>query len=108
MQDTFRRIRERLEVAPGLFYRYEESRSIGEGAFGICSFWAAEFLAHGGGTLDEAEGCFERLLLFANDLGLFADEIDPATGQPPANFPQPFTPLALSPPSTTPPKPPPA
>ncbi len=95
MQDTFRRIRERLEVAPGLFYRYEESRSIGEGAFGICSFWAAEFLAHGGGTLDEAEGCFERLLLFANDLGLFAEEIDPASGELLGNFPQAFTHVGL-------------
>jgi GH15 family glucan-1,4-alpha-glucosidase len=95
MRDTFRRIRERLEAAPGLFYRYEESRSTGEGAFGICGFWAAEFLARGGGTLEEAERCFEQLLSYANDVGLFAEEVDPATGAPLGNFPQAFTHVGL-------------
>ncbi len=91
MRSTFARIRERLEAAPGLFYRYEESRSAGEGAFGICSAWACEFLARGGGTLQEAERCFEQLLQFANDVGILAEEIDPASGAPLGNLPQAFS-----------------
>ena len=46
----------------------------------------------GGGTLAEATAAFERCLAYANDLGLFAEEIDPATGRRSGNFPQAFTP----------------
>lgn len=95
MQGTWRRIRERLLAAPGLLYRYEESRAAGEGAFGICSFWAVEFLARGGGTLAEAESWMTALLSRANDVGLFAEEIDPATGEALGNFPQAFTHVGL-------------
>jgi GH15 family glucan-1,4-alpha-glucosidase len=95
MGATFHRIRERLEVAPCLLYRYEESREAGEGAFGICSFWAAEHLARGGGSLDEAKDWFERLLPYANDVGIFAEEIDPKTREPLGNVPQAFTHVGL-------------
>jgi GH15 family glucan-1,4-alpha-glucosidase len=95
MQSTFARIRERLEVAPGLFYRYEASRDDGEGAFGICGFWAVEFLARGGGSLAEAERCFEQQLPYGNDVGLFAEEIAPDTGEALGNFPQAFTHIGL-------------
>ncbi len=95
MQATFERIRERLEVAPGLLYRHEESRNAGEGAFGICSFWATEYLARGGGSLDEAENWFEKLLPHANDVGILAEEIDPNTGEPLGNVPQAFTHVGL-------------
>jgi GH15 family glucan-1,4-alpha-glucosidase len=95
MEATFRRIRERLEVAPCLLYRYEESRAAGEGAFGICSFWAAEHLARGGGSIEEAETWFERLLPYANDVGILAEEIDPKTGEPLGNVPQAFTHVGL-------------
>jgi GH15 family glucan-1,4-alpha-glucosidase len=91
MQATFARIRERLEVAPGLFYRYEESRGAGEGAFAICSAWACEFLARGGGTLEDAERAFERLVGCANDVGILAEEIDPQSGAPLGNLPQAFS-----------------
>jgi GH15 family glucan-1,4-alpha-glucosidase len=92
---TFRRIRQRLEVAPGLLYRNEESRPSGEGAFGICSFWAAEHVARGGGSLDDAEAWLQQLLPYANDVGLFAEEIDPKTGEPLGNVPQGFTHVGL-------------
>jgi GH15 family glucan-1,4-alpha-glucosidase len=92
---TFEKIRERLECAPGLLYRYEESRGAGEGAFGICSFWAADFLARGGGSLDEAVKWFETLLRYGNDVGLFAEEIDPVSGEPLGNMPQAFTHVGL-------------
>jgi len=91
MRGTWRRIRERLSPAPGLLYRYEPSRGAGEGAFGICSAWAVEHLARGGGSVEEAVEWLERLLARANDVGLFAEEIDPRSGAALGNFPQAFT-----------------
>ena len=91
MRGTWRTIRERLSPAPGLLYRYEPSRAAGEGAFGICSAWAIEHLARGGGSVEEAVAWLERLLGHANDVGLFAEEIDPRTGAALGNFPQAFT-----------------
>jgi GH15 family glucan-1,4-alpha-glucosidase len=95
MAGTWRRVRERLSPAPGLLYRYEPSRAAGEGAFGICSFWGAEHLAAGGGSLSEAVAWMEALLARANDVGLFAEEIAPATGRALGNFPQAFTHVGL-------------
>jgi GH15 family glucan-1,4-alpha-glucosidase len=91
MRGTWRRIRERLSPVPGLLYRYEPSRAAGEGAFGICSAWAIEHLARGGGPVEEAVAWLEALLARANDVGLFAEEIDPRTGGALGNFPQAFT-----------------
>jgi GH15 family glucan-1,4-alpha-glucosidase len=91
MAGTWRRIRERLSPAPGLLYRYEASVPAGEGAFGICSSWAIEYLARGGGSVEEAVAWLEHLLAQANDVGLFAEEIDPRTGAALGNFPQAFT-----------------
>jgi len=95
MRSTWRRIRLRLGAGPGLLYRYEPSLAAGEGAFGACSFWAAEYLARGGGTLDEARRTFEATCAHANDLGLFAEEIEPRTGEALGNFPQAFTHVGL-------------
>jgi GH15 family glucan-1,4-alpha-glucosidase len=91
MRGTWRRIRERLSPGPGLLYRYEPSAAAGEGAFGICSAWAVEHLARGGGSVEEAVSWLEGLLARANDVGLFAEEIDPRTGAALGNFPQAFT-----------------
>jgi GH15 family glucan-1,4-alpha-glucosidase len=102
MKGTYRRIRERLGAGDGLLYRYRshspapgESSSPGEGAFGISSFWAAEYLALGGGTADEARDLFQRLSGYANDVGLFGEEIEPGTGAALGNFPQAFTHVGL-------------
>jgi GH15 family glucan-1,4-alpha-glucosidase len=95
MRSTWRRIRERLEVRPGLFRRYSGKLTKGEGAFGICSFWAAEYLALGGGSLAEARRQFEALLACANDVGLYAEEIDPETLDARGNFPQAYTHVGL-------------
>lgn len=95
MRQTYARIRERLGAGAGLLYRYRTGESPGEGAFGICSFWGAEYLALGGGTAAEAQEVFERLIGYANDLGLFAEEIDPETGDALGNFPQAFTHVGL-------------
>jgi GH15 family glucan-1,4-alpha-glucosidase len=95
MRQTLERIRERLEAGPGLFLRNEESLASHEGAFGICSFWVADFLARGGGTLQDAERCFEQILRYANDVGLFAEQMDNQSGRPLGNFPQAFTHVGL-------------
>jgi GH15 family glucan-1,4-alpha-glucosidase len=62
----------------------------GEGAFGICGFWAVECRARAGDTRG-ATRAFERLLGYANDVGLYAEETDPDTGAACGNFPQAFT-----------------
>jgi GH15 family glucan-1,4-alpha-glucosidase len=95
MRRTYERIRKRLGAARGLLYRYREKEFSGEGAFGICSFWGAEYLALGGGSAEEARAVFEELVVLGNDVGLFAEEIDPATGDALGNFPQAFTHVGL-------------
>jgi GH15 family glucan-1,4-alpha-glucosidase len=95
MQHTHRSIRDRLSPAPGLLYRKEQSLSMGEGAFGISCFWDVDFLARGGGSLEEAHTAFNRVASYANDLGLFAEQINPITGDALGNFPQAFTHVGL-------------
>lgn len=94
MRGTFERILRELSPRRGLLYRYTVDRA-GDGAFGISSFWAAEHLARGGGSERDARATFESTLRYANDVGLFAEEIDPATGAPLGNFPQTFTHVGL-------------
>jgi GH15 family glucan-1,4-alpha-glucosidase len=65
-----------------------------EAAFGICGFWAAEAEAVCG-LVDAAEDRFRALFGAANDLGLYAEETDPATGALIGNFPQGFSHLGL-------------
>lgn len=97
MASTWARIHERLG-RDGFIYRYRASADDGlppgEGAFGICSFWAVECQAKGGdrrGAMD----VFARLLRAGNDLGLFAEEVDPDTDAALGNFPQAFTHVGL-------------
>jgi GH15 family glucan-1,4-alpha-glucosidase len=92
MRGTLALIQERLGCN-GLLHRYEhgldgiEQR---EGAFGICSLWAVDNLAKRG-DLAPARRTFDRVMGCANDVGLFAEEIDVATGAPLGNFPQAYT-----------------
>jgi GH15 family glucan-1,4-alpha-glucosidase len=94
MQQTQQRIRERLSPRPGLMHRNEQSKNRHEGTFAVCSFWEADFLARSG-RLHDAHETFEAILQYANDLDLFAEEIDPTTGDALGNFPQAFTHLGL-------------
>ena len=64
-----------------------------EGTFTACSFWYIECLARGG-ELEKAQLLFEKLLGYANHLGLYSEQIGPS-GQHLGNFPQAFTHLAL-------------
>jgi GH15 family glucan-1,4-alpha-glucosidase len=92
---TLERIRERL-ARNGLLYRYFDDDGLppGEGAFGICSFWQAQCQA-AQGDAEGARETFEGVLAHANDLGLFAEEYDPDTGEALGNFPQTFTHVGL-------------
>src|SRR5215217_1244989 len=82
MRSTYASIHQKL-ARDGLIYRYEtgtdDGLPPGEGTFGICSFWAVECQARGG-DVEGATQAFEHLLSYANDVGLFAEEIDPETG----------------------------
>ena len=64
-----------------------------EGTFSICTFWYVEALARAE-HLDDARLIFEKMLTYANHVGLYAEEIGP-TGEQLGNFPQAFTHLAL-------------
>jgi len=93
MQCTYRRICEALGAGDNLLYRYK--RQPPEGAFGVCGFWGVEQLALGGGTLAQAHDAFQRLLEYQTDLGLFAEEVDPSSGEALGNIPQAFTHVGL-------------
>lgn len=85
-------------VADSLVYRYSVDASPDglagrEATFSMCSFWWVEALARAG-RLDEAQLAFEKMLTYANHVGLYAEEIGP-TGEQLGNFPQAFTHLAL-------------
>jgi len=61
MQGTWRRIQAQLGAGNGLLHRYLGPLTKGEGAFGICGFWAAEFLALGGGSWRGGRGAVRLL-----------------------------------------------
>ena len=65
-----------------------------EGTFVICSYWLVSCLAQAG-ELERAEALFDRLVSYANDLGLLAEEIDTASGELLGNFPQAFSHIGL-------------
>jgi alpha,alpha-trehalase len=88
---------ERRLVSGGLVYRYrgvDDGLPEGEGAFLICSFWLVDNLVLIG-ELQRARELFERLLTYANDVGLLAEQIDPNTGEQLGNFPQAFSHMGL-------------
>jgi alpha,alpha-trehalase len=80
-----------------LRYRTEETDDglIGsEGTFTTCSFWLVSALV-AVGELPRGRALCERLLGYASELGLYAEEIDPSSGRHLGNFPQALTHLAL-------------
>ena len=96
-QSTLRAMDDEL-VSDSLVYRYDPSASPdglrgSEGTFSICTFWYVDALARAG-RLDDARLTFEKMLTYANHLGLYSEEIGP-TGEQIGNFPQAFSHLAL-------------
>ena len=95
---TMKALEERL-IEDTLVRRYEvESSHVDglpgeEGSFTACSFWYVECLARAG-ELEKAQLLFEKLLGYANHLGLYSEELG-RNGQHLGNFPQAFTHLAL-------------
>ncbi len=86
-------------VNDSLVYRYHPELAAPdglrgrEGTFSICSFWYVENLSRAG-EVQKARFFFEKMLGYANHLGLFAEELGPR-GDQLGNFPQAFTHLAL-------------
>lgn len=78
-------------------YRHEDAKydpiSTEEGTFSMCTFWHIQCLCRSG-QLHKARFYFEKMLGYANNLGLYAEELSFA-GEQLGNFPQAFTHLAL-------------
>jgi GH15 family glucan-1,4-alpha-glucosidase len=95
---TLRAIEEDL-VDDSLVYRYRIGHAAHdgldgeEGTFSMCSFWYVECLARAG-HLEKARLFFEKMLGYANHLGLYSEELGPR-GEHLGNFPQAFTHLGL-------------
>jgi GH15 family glucan-1,4-alpha-glucosidase len=87
---------ERSLVTGDMMRRYASMDDFGEttSAFTICSFWWAEALALMG-RLERAIDVFTRTTRYANPLGLFSEDVDPATGALLGNFPQAYTHVGL-------------
>jgi GH15 family glucan-1,4-alpha-glucosidase len=78
-----------------LLKRYEAADGLSgdEGAFLLCSYWLLDCLTYSG-RLDEAADAMAQLNGYANDVGLWAEEVDASTGEALGNFPQAFTHMA--------------
>ncbi|MBI2808162.1 MAG: glycoside hydrolase family 15 protein [Planctomycetes bacterium] len=94
MLGTLDRIMAEL-VSDSLVYRYEVGKGAGdgltgqEGTFNMCTFWLVDALTRAG-RIEEARYIFEKMLTYANHLGLYSEEIGPR-GEALGNFPQAFT-----------------
>ncbi len=86
-------------VSDSLVYRYRHEKAAddglehGEGTFSMCSFWYIECLARAG-KLQKARLYFEKMIGYANHLGLYAEQLG-FKGEHLGNFPQAFTHLGL-------------
>ena len=96
MLSTINAIATRLTDQHGLVYRYraQDGMTGEEGSFLLCTFWLAQALALAG-KVEQAKETFARAIAFANDVGLLAEEVNPATRELLGNFPQAFSHIGL-------------
>ena len=97
MRSTIEAVQADLTSPQGFVYRYkgfDDGLSGGEGTFTICTFWLVNNLIELG-EIREARSLFESLRGYANDLGLFSEEIDAVSGEMLGNYPQAFSHLAF-------------
>jgi GH15 family glucan-1,4-alpha-glucosidase len=99
VRGTIDAVEKELSIDGGLIHRYQTDQGIDglegdEGAFLLCSFWMIDALAMVG-RIDEAQSRFEYMLNLRNDVGLLAEEYDPAAKRMLGNFPQAFSHLGL-------------
>ncbi|HEX6569566.1 MAG TPA: glycoside hydrolase family 15 protein [Acidimicrobiales bacterium] len=97
IRGTIEAIRRDLAAGGPLLYRYPPGRDGlpgTEGAFLPCSFWLVQALARTG-RVAEAGEVFDALVALGTPLGLYAEEMDPATGHHRGNYPQALTHAAL-------------
>ncbi len=89
-------IEQGLSNERGLVYRYrgDDGFDEPEGTFLLCTFWLAHALALTG-QVDRARRTLDRAAGYATDLGLFAEQVDPASGELLGNFPQAFSHVGL-------------
>jgi pentatricopeptide repeat protein len=91
VRQTVEAISSELGAGGGLLYRYgADELGSGEGAFVACSFWLIRALSRMG-RMEEAVDLFEGLCDRSNEVGLFAEEMDPRSGAHLGNFPQALT-----------------
>ncbi len=96
MTATINAIASRLTDEHGMVYRYLDRDGLpgSEGTFLMCTFWLAHAQALAG-DVDAATATFNRAISSINDVGLLAEEVDPATGEMIGNFPQAFSHIGL-------------
>lgn len=96
MRATVEAVAEGLTDELGFVYRYRgaDGLSGAEGTFSVCTFWLVQCLAELG-EVDRAQALFERLVGYANDVGLLSEELDVVSGELLGNFPQAFTHIGL-------------
>jgi GH15 family glucan-1,4-alpha-glucosidase len=98
---TINAIADRLTDARGLVYRYRTAAGSNadglageEGTFLLCTFWLAQALAVSG-QVGQAQQVFKQAVRYVNDVGLLAEQVDPASGDLLGNFPQALSHIGL-------------